>query len=110
MIIDESSMLGPNSLYWVDKRLRQATGFLDCLFGGISLILAGDPAQLPPVSERSLHSRSKKESSNKYADQGRILYRKIRLAFVLKRKFRQLTAATDPLAASPQDGDTLTTL
>ena len=39
---------------WVDKRLRQATTHLDIPFGGISVILIGDFAQLPPVGDRLL--------------------------------------------------------
>ena len=44
LIIDEYSMVGANS-----RRLRQATGKTQELFGGISIILAGDFKQLPPV-------------------------------------------------------------
>ena len=39
---------------WVDKRLQQATTHLDIPFGGISIILIGDFAQLPPVGDRPL--------------------------------------------------------
>ena len=42
---------------WVDKRLRQATGKLDCPFGGLSIILIGDFGQLPPVGDKSLYSQ-----------------------------------------------------
>ena len=37
---------------WVDKRLRQATTNLD--IPGMSVILIGDFAQLPPVGDRPL--------------------------------------------------------
>ena len=52
LIVDEISMLGQNMMAWVDKRLRQATTHLDIPFGGISVILIGDFAQLPPVGDR----------------------------------------------------------
>ena len=51
LIVDEVSMLGQNMMAWVDKRLRQATTNLDIPFGGISVILIGDFAQLPPVGD-----------------------------------------------------------
>ena len=55
LIVDEVSMLGQNNMMaWVDKRLRQATTNLDIPFGGISVNLIGDFAQLPPVGDRPL--------------------------------------------------------
>ena len=58
LIVDEVSMLGQNMMAWVDKRLHQATTHLDMPFGGISVILIGDFAQLPPVGDgHSLHKR-----------------------------------------------------
>ena len=44
-------MLGQNMMVWVDNRLRQATTHLDIPFGGISVILIGDFAQVPPVGD-----------------------------------------------------------
>lgn len=52
--MDEISMLGQNMMVWVDKRLRQVTTHLDIPFGGISVILIGDFAQLPPVGDHPL--------------------------------------------------------
>ena len=60
IIIDEFSMLGQTTFGWIDKRCRQATGFHDKLFGGKSLLLIGDPAQLPPYNH----------PSNEIAEQG----------------------------------------
>ena len=48
ILIDEYSMLGQTMFGWVDRRCRQATGVGHELFGGKSIILLGDPAQLPP--------------------------------------------------------------
>ena len=55
VIIDEYSMLGQNMFGWIDKRLRQITGYLDTIFGGKSVILIGDPGQLPPVGDKPLY-------------------------------------------------------
>ena len=39
---------------WIDKRLHQATTHLDIPFGGISVILIGNFAQLPSVCDHPL--------------------------------------------------------
>ena len=44
-------MPGQNMMAWVDKRLRQATEHLHEPFGGISMILIGNFAQLPLVGD-----------------------------------------------------------
>ena len=54
IIIDEYSMLGQVTFGWIDKRCKQATGYNDKVFGGKSLILTGDPGQLPPVADKPL--------------------------------------------------------
>jgi len=51
IIIDEMSMLGLDTLRWVDKRLRQAKNRLTEPFGGLNVILVGDFGQLPPVCD-----------------------------------------------------------
>ena len=55
IIIDEYSMLGQAMLGWIDRRCRQATGKTDEVFGGLSIILVGDPGQLPPVADKTLY-------------------------------------------------------
>lgn len=56
---------------WVDKRCRQATGLTDELFGGKSILLAGDTAQLPPVADKPLyHSKP----TNALQEQGHLAY------------------------------------
>ena len=40
---------------WIDKRCKQATGSHDKILGGKSMILIGDPAQLPPVADKPLY-------------------------------------------------------
>jgi hypothetical protein len=55
IIIDEYSMLGQVTIGWIDKRCKQAVGCNDKVFGGKSLILTGDPGQLPPVADKPLY-------------------------------------------------------
>lgn len=55
LIIDEMSMMGHRMMAMVDKRLRQATGMLHTPLGGMSVILIGDFAQLPPVGDKPLY-------------------------------------------------------
>ena len=42
-------MLSQKLLFIIDMRLKQATGVHSAPFGGISVILTGDPEQLLPV-------------------------------------------------------------
>ena len=67
IIIDEYSMLGQVTFGWVDKRCKQATGCWDRVFGGKSLILTGDPGQLPPVADKPLYHA---KPSNAVGEQG----------------------------------------
>lgn len=48
LIIDEVSMVRPDVLDYVDKRLRQVRGSNEP-FGGVQIIMFGDLYQLPPV-------------------------------------------------------------
>ena len=49
LIIDDFSMLKARELRYVDKRLSQ---IMECNdpFGGITVVIVGDVAQLPPVT------------------------------------------------------------
>ena len=38
LIVDEMSLVGQNCFFWVDRRMRQATGHLDKPLGGVSVI------------------------------------------------------------------------
>ena len=67
IIIDEYSMLGQVTFGWIDKRCKQATGCNDKVFGGKSLILTGDPGQLPPVADKPLYHA---KPSNAVGEQG----------------------------------------
>ena len=54
IVIDEVSMIGSGLFHWIDRRARQAFARPDEIFGGASIILVGDFAQLPPVQDKSL--------------------------------------------------------
>ena len=54
IFIDEFSMLRQKELFAVDKRLRQIKCQPDLLFGGVTVVLCGDPGQLPPVKAELL--------------------------------------------------------
>lgn len=51
LIIDEISMVRPDVLDFVDRRLKQVRGS-DESFGGLQIIMFGDLYQLPPVIKR----------------------------------------------------------
>ena len=73
LITDEMSMLGQRTLAWVDKRLRQATGKLNEPLGGISVMLLGDFAQLPPVGDKPIYA-SPSKSSSLFTQHGHSIY------------------------------------
>ena len=57
LVIDEKSMVGLYMLYAIDRRLREIKCTnSDKVFGGISVILMGDFAQLPPVGDKPLYT------------------------------------------------------
>ncbi len=72
ILIDEYSMLGQTCFGWIDKRCKQATGYNDKIFGGKSLVLIGDPGQLPPVANKPLYHA---KPSNPVGEQGYQTYR-----------------------------------
>jgi hypothetical protein len=63
VVIDEFSMLRQKELHWVDMRLRQAKGNNEP-FGGLTVVLSGDTAQLPPVQGNSLWARYTPRTDN----------------------------------------------
>jgi ATP-dependent exoDNAse (exonuclease V) alpha subunit len=65
-------MLGQVTFGWIDKRCKQATGFHNKILGGKSLILFGDPGQLPPVADKPL---SHAKPSSAVGEQGFQTYR-----------------------------------
>ena len=60
LAIDEKSMVSSLRLHQIDQRLRQAKPEkAKEPFGGISIMLMGDFAQLPPVMEKALFEVNK---------------------------------------------------
>lgn len=55
IIIDEYSMLGQMNFGWIDKRCKQAPGFIDKLLGNKSINFCGDLGQLHPVGDKPLY-------------------------------------------------------
>lgn len=84
IIVDEISMLGQRTMEWVDKRLKQASGYRDTPFGGYSVILIGDFAQLPPVGERALYISPQGTESHGYC-----MYRLFQTVVILDEMVRQ---------------------
>lgn len=56
IFLDEVSMAACHAMYKISAQIAKATDIKDKPFGGISIIFAGDFAQLPPVGGASLYS------------------------------------------------------
>ena len=57
ILIDEMIFVGPTLFVQVDSCLHEAfPKNKDCPFGGRSIILVGDLAQLPPIKDKSLYA------------------------------------------------------
>ncbi len=93
IIIDEYSMLSQVLFAQIDHRLRQATGRFDLLFGGLSIILVGDPGQLLPVSGMPLYAFPTKSL---LASHGLNCYRNFKIVIRLEQSERQKNANNDP--------------
>ena len=90
ILIDEYSMLGQRLFGWVDKRCRQATGKINQVFGNISLILFGDPVQLPPVADKPLYHN---KPTGALGDQGYLAY--LMFSKVIKLSVNQRVQGSD---------------
>ena len=65
LVIDEKSMIGQYMLYMIEERLRQAKPKnADKPFGGVSIVLMGDFAQLAPVMDPPLFMEPDIKSKN----------------------------------------------
>ncbi len=58
LVIDEVSMVSADVMDGIDRALRQARGRKHDPFGGVQLLMFGDPYQLPPVPPRDPHERA----------------------------------------------------
>lgn len=57
LLVDEMSFIGPKILLKIDTRLHEAFPHQQQLcFGGISIILVGNLAQLPPVMDKPIYA------------------------------------------------------
>lgn len=75
-------------LFWIDSRLRQATGRLQEPFGGVSVVILGDTKQLPPVKDRPLWSKRKKDEKQDIAN-GRAAFQLFQDVIILVENVRQ---------------------
>ena len=72
LIIDEMSMVGQYMLYQISKRLQEAKPHKSTEpFAGVSIVLMGDFAQLPPVKDLPLFQKS---GGSQFQARGRCLY------------------------------------
>ena len=85
IIIDKYSVIGQRMMGCIDSRCRQATGLQDELFGGISVILTGGVAQLPPVTDKPLYYPYPKDDLSL---QGYVAYMSFDVVVKLKHNVR----------------------
>lgn len=91
IIIDEYSMLGQVTFGWIDRRCKQVSGCQDKLLGGKSMILCGDPGQLPPVADKPLYHAI---PTNSIGEQGYLTYQMF--DNVVKLNVNQRVQGSDP--------------
>ena len=60
LIIDEFSVTGQKMVAWINRRCKEASGRSSLPFGGISIILVGDIAQLPPITDQVIYHNKPK--------------------------------------------------
>ena len=81
------SMISPLRLFQIDQRLRQAKPeAADQPFGGVSVIMMGDYAQLPPVCDKALYEEVE---PNSFGAKGKIAYGCFRDVIILDTIMRQ---------------------
>lgn len=86
LIIDESSVVGQKMFAWINRRCKEATGQSTIRFGGISVILVGDIAQLPPITDQVLYHNKPK---NDLAIEGYCMHRKFETVIKLEKKMKE---------------------
>ena len=86
LLVDEISMIGCNLLHQIHEALVEAKGCTEP-FGGVSVIFAGDFAQLPPVGQTKLFSRTK--SRKEAIIFGQLLWRSVTTVVMLTQQMRQ---------------------
>ena len=88
LIIDEMSMVGQYMLYQINRRLQEAKPHKSTTdFAGVSIVLMGDFAQLPPVTDKALFQA---KGGTQFQSIGRCLYKdNFNKALTLKESMRQ---------------------
>ena len=87
IIIDEKSMIGLNTLNFIDSRLRQIRNSSEEPFGGISILLCGDFGQLRPVGTTPLFMEAKQGHPEESA--GQLAYSAFNKSILLDEIVRQ---------------------
>jgi hypothetical protein len=95
IIIDEFSMLSQVMLAKIDLRCKQAKNNTNS-FGGISIMLIGDPGQLLPVCSSSLYDTKLKTT---LTTGGFLAYKKFDMVIKLEALMRQNNQLNDPRQA-----------
>ena len=85
IIIDEISMVGTNTLTFLDTRLQQLTG-TKANFGGLSIIAVGDLYQLMPVCDKWIFSDPSKGASALAYNLWRDYFRLYELVDIMRQK------------------------
>jgi hypothetical protein len=93
MFVDEVSMIGCYLLLQIHRALVDAKGCTDP-FGGVNVIFAGDFAQLPPVGQTKLFTRT--GSTKEAIVFGQLLWRSITTVVMLTQQMRQAGAENVP--------------
>ena len=89
IVIDEKSMVSLWMLYAIDQRLRELKPSKGNMpFGGISIVLMGDFAQLPPVCARPLYYTETKNLTH-YQTLGKALFQLFEKTLILNEVMRQ---------------------
>ena len=89
LVIDEKSMVGLYMMYQLDKRLKEIkSDKSEYDFGGISVILMGDFAQLPPVGDIPLFTRQKVKLSH-YQLFGKMMFDRFKKTIIFDEIMRQ---------------------
>ena len=92
LVLDEYTMISAKMLSFIDRRLKIAKNEPNKEFGGMKIILCGDPRQLPPVGERLLWSIPSSEMNVDEA-LGVSLYKTFTTIVSLKSSVRQRTGS-----------------
>jgi hypothetical protein len=87
LFVDELSMLGGKLMYWLSHRLQEIIGNT-LAFGGISIVLVGDFAQLPPVMDTPLFMLGFLQLKRQDLVIGKMLFSKFKDVVVLQKNFR----------------------